>query len=363
MFIEVLMFCFIPFVICVITQLVFSKTITRKELALQAGLITFCMLVVSLFAVIGTTHDIYQINGQVTNKVRDHGSYMESYSCHCKTDKEGHRRCQTCHRKIYTVSWYVETSIGRINIDYSESRFSSVYSDNDPKRYSAIQLGEPVTGHKSFENLIKASKKSLFHKNVTDNYPIPQYPEVYDIYRFDRVLGTAERSIIDAANEMNKTLGPRKGANVIFILTKNQNRSYKHAVENAWLGGKINDIVILIGVEGNSITWADAFTYANSYGNEQLVIELRDALEKIGQFDFNKVLALTETTVSEYYRFQDLKNFDYLKDDMELSTAARISLSIFAFLLYIGTTIFMHKEDFFAENTLSYYQQINNWRK
>ena len=98
--------------------------------SIGAGIIGLLIssLIVTGFFYVGKgskTGDIQVINGEVTGKTREHGHYLRSYECRCRssTSCSGSgknrscsttRKCDTCYEDRYTVTWDCQSNIGTI---------------------------------------------------------------------------------------------------------------------------------------------------------------------------------------------------------------------------------------------------------
>lgn len=335
----------IPILIAICSKLYFKDTITPGEMLLQ--------LAISL-AVTGGIYfggwwfqvgDNQILNGQITSKDTHKGFYTTTVSCG--------KNCRTTINH-YTKEWFFRTTVGQIQIKYEDWLSSAVYLLPDPALYSNAKIGDFAAKSDAFRNYVKGAKHSLFHDEMSEEElaKFPAYPEIYDKYKVNRVVGDAAAEmgfgeLNSLANETMKTFGTQKGVNVIYVITYAKDKNWANKLRFAWLSGKINDVVVILGLGDNY--WTDVFTYANSIGNEKLVVKLRDALRDgatlEGGLPNNKeIISLTTKYISEYYKRQDIENFKYLEDDIELPTWYLILLVIFA----IGGSLALTK--YFDEN-------------
>lgn len=338
-----------------IARLIWPHKITWKEWGLATVLAIVPILIIYAAGRYIDVYDTEYLNGQVTDKQRVHGHYVRSYSCNCHSVCSGSgnnrsctQRCSTCYEDRYTVKWWADTSVGRIHFDSEDSSSKRVYKLPDPEAYTLCSKGDPATVPHRFTNYIKASQRSLFRREPKNGFIAPRYMYVYDFYRAIRVSnhpGVVDHMRLNTLlNETLRTLGPEKRVNIVVVLT-DKGKEFKEQLQNAWISGKKNDVVVLIGLAEHAVQWADAFTYGKSRGNERLVVGLRDSLNDIGTFDPRRVHDQIVLNIEEHYVLPKTEDYEYLMREIEPPTWLVVILVI----LSIGGTIalvrWMHKQD------------------
>ncbi len=347
-----------------IAKRIWHTTINYQEMALNIGIITVLVVGVWYAGKYGQTRDTEIWNGQVISKEREHGFYIESYQCNCRetcsgsgSDRTCTETCDTCFRDHYTVTWRAATTVGNVTFAHLDSTSSAVYLSPDPSSYRRCIPKEPASMERSYTNYVKAVPESLFNDDraLADAFKdsIPRYPRVYDFYRINRVLEVGVRlpeatraALNNGLNDKLRMLGKEKEVNVVVIATAITDPSYRHAVENAWIGGKKNDVVIFLGVRSDgTILWTDAMTWALNSGNELLQVKLRDGLKAMGTIDPPRMVSFIADTIALHYTRPHMKDFEYLKDAID----PPLWVIIFAILLAvggsIGLTVVFHKVD------------------
>lgn len=304
------------------------------------------------------TQDFEILNGEVISKKREHGSYVRSYSCNCTTRCSGSGKtqscstvCQTCYENRYTVDWYANTTLGKITFKSLDTASRSVYNSPDPTSFIKCKPGEPASKEHWYVNYVKATPDSLFNTGMVSNYEIPSYPEVYDFYRYNRVINVnskiKQEDILKLNNKISdslKTLGALRQVNVIVVLTEIDDTSYRHAIENAWIGGKKNDVVVFLGMDEYNYTWVDVMTWALNSGNELFRVKLKDEIFSHKQFDIDKISGSIEQQIKAHYDRPKMEDFEYLKDEINPPTW----VIVLALILSVGSTIGLAV--FFYEN-------------
>jgi len=341
-----------------IAKAIWKTSINMLELLLN--IIIPALIVMALVAIgaYSKTSDVQVINGEILSKERNQGHYVESYSCHCVTRTVGKTTttsCQTCYRDHYTVEWLAKTNIGIVPFDSKDSTSRAIYLSPDPLSYVKCEKGQPASLTSSWTNYIQAAPRSLFNSGISKNEfagKIPTYPLPHDFYKMNRVLDVSSKlsppilkELNDKLNQELKILGPSKQANVVLILTSIQDQSYRYAVENAWLGGKKNDIVVFIGVEGNTIAWTDVMTWAKNINNESLQVKLRDDLFSLQKVNVDSIISVISSDIKSDFKRVHEDDFKYLESEIDPPTWAIVLALVLGLSCSFGLTYYFHKNE------------------
>lgn len=345
-----------PFLIPLLFKIITHKTVTWKEWAATTVTSVIMVGLVFILSIGAKTHDVQILNGEITRKERVKVSCSHSYSCDCRTVTSGSGKnrttstvCDTCYEHTHDFDWVLFTNLEE-NIEIDRVDRQGV---NEPPRFSTARIGEPVAMQDSFINYVKAAPDSLFneYREAALKWSVPAYPnQPYDYHRVDRVLnvgakipGANYRQWSDQLSETLKVLGPKKQANVVMLFTNNPDPKYAHAVKSAWVGGKQNDVVLVVGVaDDQKIMWVDVFSWSK---NQMLNVALRDSVLDIGQFDFDKVLAATVHNVNQHFQRRSMEDFAYLKSEIKPATWVLVLAWILSIGLPTGISFWMHRED------------------
>jgi hypothetical protein len=332
----------------------------NKEAAIFSGGYAVIAIVVTIIAFAVShgvkTGDTEIWNGKVTGKDRVHGSYTRSYDCMCSTDSKGNRRCSTCYEDHYTVKWSCDTTVGSYTIDSEDSTFRSVYLTPNPRRWVDIGIGEPVSRTHGYTNYVQAVPESLFRpsgESVKKQFAglIPAYPSnVYDFYRLNRFLtpgyNLPEAPSWNAAiSELLKERGPKKQVNAIVVVAKTADPNYTYALRDAWLSGKKNDVVLVIGsAEWPKIDFVDVISWTK---NELFKVQLRDAVLALGTAQQGPVLEILGRQIDTNFERRHMSEFKYLEAEID---PPGWLLGLLAFLIAASTagTIYMANNRSFA---------------
>lgn len=306
----------------------------------------------------GNAIDTQVLNGEVTKKYKEKTNCTHSYSCNCTTSCTGSgttrsctTTCQTCYEHSHDFDWILQTTVGNIDIDRIDRQGVS-----EPPRFTAAKPGDPVASTRTYINYIKAASDSLFNSRSNSlamekfgNY-IPRYPlEVYDYHYIDRVLFD-RINVLDAKlwnSTLAKaliTLGPSKQANVVILITREADTAYAQAVHSAWLGGKKNDVIVVIGSpDYPNISWVQVLSWSDK---EILKVSLRDSLMDLKTLSADTVIPMIYRHIDQQFVRKPMEDFKYLTEQFEapdwligiiIFLAAAIGLVLPYFLREPGT--------------------------
>lgn len=331
-----------------------NKSLDLKISCLYSGtLAIICIAITCIFFYMSIGHqtkDVEVLNGQIKNKERIHGSYVRSYSCNCVPVCTSSNNvttctqvCQVCNEQRYTVNWTAYSDIGDFYIDSVDSARSSVYKYKDPAFYSSIVIGEPCSREHEYINYIKASPDSLFRplsSTLKDKYKsmIPIYPlEFYGTWKLDRVI-PVKVNVPDIKvwnnklSEMLKVLGPVKQVNSVIILVNSDNPDYAYAVQDAWINGKKNDVVLIIGTTNfpQKADWVRVLAFSDK---DIFKVSLRDDVLALETLTADNVINALSSNISKFYQRKRMKDWEYLN--------ARISPPDWLIFLSSFTVLFM----------------------
>jgi len=284
-------------------------------------------------------------NGRIATK--DHGQHgcCHSYSCNCipscSTDSKGNSSCteicSTCYEHSYDLYWSASTTN---NETVFSDRCNSPHTDA-PAVWNRIKLGEPTAVEHTYINYIKGVPGKFFSRPwLIDRYKgkLPSYPRVYNLYNANRfMLSAVGESMPDVAklnrelSQINGNLGRMKQVNIIVVVTAESSSEYAEALSEAWLGGKKNDLIVVVGISSfpklewtKVISWTDAKDVKESI--EHRIMEL-------GEFDGHKLLSVVEQEIIARFRHKSMSDFRYLLKETEPPKWA------FAILIVLGLVV------------------------
>ena len=371
-----------PLLLTTLGKIIWPSKISWKEYCLALPCSIVPVMLVYWLGSYSQYRDTELLNGEVTGKARETVSCSHSYSCNCRmeptvttdsncrmeptvtTDSKGnasvsyHQVCDTCYEHDHDYDWDVDTSLNHtIRIDRIDRQ-----GIQEPPRWTRVYTGEPVALEHEYDNYVKAAADSLFHEaELTANkWPVPAYPiMVYDYYNVDRVISSGVKvsgaELQKWSRELSedlKLLGPTRQANAVVLLTNVDNPNYVYAVKKSWQGAKKNDIVILIGAPNYpAISWVQVFSWSK---NSMFDVSLRDDLSNLKTFDFEKVRACLKYDALKYFKRRSMKEFAYLKSEIDPPMWVLILAWSLSLGLPIGAVWYCYRKDIFDTESVKW---------
>lgn len=360
------------FLISLLVPFAFKLKFKRQVTLLEWGACTLGALVISMgvykLGSFGALQDTEVWNGQVTSlktvkkdckypgwysssdsfctneNTREVYSHTEYYEC--GTTKNP----QTCSRDVYDTEYsydypwekkyYVNSTLRQFMISRVDRQGAK-----EPPRYTQTKVGDPVSITSSYTNYLKAADMSILNpQNISVSQAeldmIPAYPiNIYDYYKIDRLIligaNVPDRKLWnEGISEVAKVVGPTKQANPVIVVT-NQPQTIRYAIERKWNGGKKNDIIVLIGVDGDAIEWLDVITFLSNTGNEFMTRQFQTMITEVGTLDRDKILGITKQTIMEKFDRKPMQSVEYLKDEFEPPLWVKITALLSALILSI----------------------------
>lgn len=342
----------IPVVLSATTYLIFPKLANmphQDRLLFSIGGLLISSIILGAAFYIGKgskTADTELWNGEITAKKRIHDQYTRSYDCMCTTDSKGNTTCQTCYEDHYTVEWMAYSNIGDFQIEKLDRTTKRVYDTPDNAFWVTIKPGDPVAKPHRYTNYIKAVPESLFNPvsaSLKEKFKqwIPSYPmSIYDYYKVNRVLpvGVAMRdqwAWNELLSQKLKKLGPAKQANIVVVVAKTDDHNYFYALQDAWLGGKKNDIVVVIGAPSfpDKASWVEVMALTDK---QIFKVQLRDALLELPTLTADSVINTIDQHVASSFQRKRMRDFEYLDAEIDPPTWVIVLTIIALILAYCG---------------------------
>lgn len=301
-------------------------------LAVSIGTICIITAVCAGFGYYTDTTDYEVLNGEVTGKQRTQVSCSHSYDCHCKKKTSGSGKnkttvevCDTCYEHDYDYNWDVGTTVGDFRVKRKDSQ-----GIIEPPRWTEINVGDPSDTAHQYTNYVKASPDSIFYSKTKSDIKTPDYPEIYDYYNFDHVINAPKDSDkwnLEVAKGLTKR-GALKQVNLMIVFT-NQDKSFADALHDHWLGGKKNDLVVVIGSKQYpNIDWVKAFSWSDK---DIIHTSIRDDLMDSKVLDPVNTTSLIFSDIDKNYHREPMAHYKYLVDGLQ---PGMLSISI-AFIINI----------------------------
>ena len=248
------------------------------------------------------------------------------------------------------MEWKAYSNIEDFQIDKLDRTSRSVYKSPDPEFYKGIQKGDPVAVTRGYKNYIKAVPESIMRPAASDlkeKYAgsIPSYPlNVYSFYSLDRVLPVGV-SIPDLREwnkllaEKLKVLGPRHEANIVIVVTKFDDPNYFYALQDAWINGKKNDIVVVIGAPEfpKKASWVNVMSLATT---ELFSVQLRDALSELPELTAASVIGTLDKQVRTNFMRRSMEEWAYLDAEIDPPTWLVVTTILLIIAAYVGFWVY-----------------------
>lgn len=339
----------VPAAIACVAHFGWRAKISWKEALVQLGVSSVLVLVVFLAARYASVSSVEHLNGRVSDK--DSGT--ES-CCHCRSvcdsrDSKGsctssHTSCD--HSRDYW--WSVKIDLG----EHDHPIEDGCNGDDDPPTWwSSARLGEPGSVEHSYTNYLLADPESLFsHRTARkeDLDVVPKWiPEIREKFRTDKVIthGMPKPAWLEQQiSEIDAELGPSKQVDVIVYLTTSDSPEFAEAVEQRWVYGPKNALVVVLGIADGTIAWARAVTFSKV---EQLKIEIRDELP--GHALEPATIAKLAALVDEHWDRTPMADYEYLMSAASPSGWWLFLVYFVAVSSSVAIAIYFHHEDVFGD--------------
>lgn len=363
----------IPLIVPFVMKIWTKGTIQWSELAICTLVTVLAGATVFYTGRYSETNDYEVWNGKVTKVyneryqcyVNGYNGCEHYYTCNCHTTCSGTGEnkvctvsCDRCPVYDWEKSYFANTTIGVYNLGRGD-RQGTIPSERWLKAY----VGEPVSDSRSYTNWVKAVPDSLFNKsqvNIATLDKVPEYPiKVYNTWYVDRVVsvGVPIENIKEwnfKLQEMLSEVGSTKQANVIIMFVPQEDSAIRNAARVKWIGGKKNDVVLIIGVDNTEISWVDVFSWSK---NGVFDVQLREEISSLKNIDFsepNQTINLIKKNINANFVRRPMKEFEYLKDEIKPSIWVIVLTFILSLGVAVGSSVYMHKNELF-NNKRRYY--------
>ncbi|MDP3998995.1 MAG: hypothetical protein Q8P76_00150 [bacterium] len=332
-------------------------SITFKEFLALLGAVSAVVTIGYLISRYAGIYDEELWNGRIAKKQQERVSCSHSYPCNpypCGDSKHPSTCWHTCYEHTNDWDWALySTNNERIEIARVDRRGS-----NEPPRFTRAQINDPTAVVHSCKNYIKANPWTLLRRQgMVEKFKnqIPSYPiKIYDYHYVNRLVDvTGKIPAHEAAlwnqdlMDINATLGKKKEINIVLVVVPTSDSAYLHALEEAWLGGKKNDLVVILGVSAYpKIDWARAMSWTRA---EELKIMLRDQLQQIGTLEKRTEIVKTVSVLAdELFVRTKMSEFKYLMAGVRPPIWALAILFVIGTGLSIALTLYFWNNDPFG---------------
>lgn len=222
----------------------------------------------------------------------------------------------------------------------------------------------PTAVSHEYVNFLRASKSLQRRSGTTGPYAkyLLNYPTVtggkYGQIEFHRVLTAGVtipqqwRNAVDQQlDRVLASLGSQKQVNLVVYIVGTADRGFLHALEEHWVYGKKNDVVLILGMnQFPTVEWAGVMIF---HGNETLRVKLRDAVETQADVSDPQAFAsLFVRHIQQDFKRVPMAELEYLLHDIEIPWWA-----IIAVWIMVGMVVFVTSQ--YLENN----QTRNSFRR
>ena len=209
------------------------------------------------------------------------------------------------------------------------------------------EMLEPVVKTHRYENRPAASK-SIYHYDEVDTfefkiYKLFDYPNIYDQYKQDCLLGYDNKNAEHELQVLNSLLGHEKQVRVYFLVFRDQSREAGLVQERYWQGGNKNEIVICIGLDSNEkIQWGHVFSWTEQTG---VIVNIKNEIESMNDVDFSKLIGFVRDEINLEWERKDFKEFDYITIEPSVRAIITIYLLVIFINIFLGMWIVLNEID------------------
>ena len=363
-----ILFFFIPaLVVMAIVKLYFNWEYTWKEFGAQAGGTLLVLVLIFAAGSYGQTSDTQLVNGVVTKLdpvqescrrgwQRSRGSFCTEYRSRtvpdgqtCSTNSNGVRSCTTNYRTEYKAIFDWER---RYFLDSDlDNRFEIAREDRQgvttPARFAQVAIGDPVTISRNYVNYIRAATDSLFAEDEPVEVLPIAYPRVRDYYTANRVIFTGYETSGALHRQWNKDFAVvnsnirETGANAIVVIT-GADPSFSLALAQAWEAHNINDVVTVIGMDGDAVSWVDVRHWSS---NSIVALAIENDILALNSLDTQAIDAIIESAVLDNFELRSMDEFEYLAEEISPPTWALILAAMMLLIVTPIVTYMFHKHE------------------
>lgn len=338
-----------------------SGEICWKETLIMIGVQSLVALVSALISYHSSLADTEVHNSKVVSKVQQRVSCSHSYCCSwgtCGSGKTKYTCCKmTCHEHSNDYDWDVHAQNGdTFTIDRADRQ-----GVREPIRWTRVEMGEPTSSSHYYENYIKAAPDSLFRRQGQEEKylgKLPEYPgDIYDYYRLNRLVLVNGATVPDPQywsadiSKLNADVGQKMQSNVIVVVTKGMSPDYFYALEQHWLGGKKNDVVLVMDLDAQKHpNWVNIMAWES---NEIFKVKVRDELMDKPSIERWDVYDVLSRNIVQHHKRKPMADFEYLTSSFTPSLTHWIITTIIGLVISILMTWYFHVNETFP--TRRYY--------
>jgi len=319
--------------------------------------------------------------------------------CCCSTDSKGNRSCGTesydcSYEEDYSPYTIVTTKLGKrftfyegftphggssptkfieLNKKFHTSpRFIKTHNRDINTRYDSrsvpdidkrfignifkiewsgkVEDVEYTTWNHTYENRVQASHSidSYLPVDTSDirEYGLFEYPEIYNSYKSDAILGYKSSTNLDEyVNQKNSLIASEKQLKVYYVFFKNKSRNAGLLQQQHWMGGNKNEVVICIGLDKtNNVTWSHVFSWSKK---QDFVVNIRDynvGKKVFNEKTFREMIDYSFEELYIHFERREFAEFSYLT--VEPPMWGIITTYILTLIICVGFSVWIVTNEF-----------------
>ena len=363
----------IPFITALFLLIVFNKKMVWWE---YAALILPSLLFVLLTRVImvsANSNDTEYLGGYV-NRITYYEPWDEMVEVrHTRTNSDGETEAYyTWEREYHSERYTYVDNESKWEHHLSKKEYETIkkrmgnktvfrdmhrdYHRIDGDAYDIFWDGKvetlyDITTPHSYTNKIKASQSHTIFK-MGDISPeeakqigLYEYPEIHSMNQ-NPIIG---RNVSDKDKQrikyINATYGRKYQFRTYILIYENKDITISEIQKAYWQNGNKNEFVLCLGVQRDSVVWANAFSWCDE---PRLEVKARDYFIQNPKLDISKYGEWLQTQIPTQWDRKEFEDFAYIR--VGLSQGQYIALIIMMIVLNIGISIFLVKNEFNNEN-------------
>lgn len=219
-----------------------------------------------------------------------------------------------------------------------------------PPRYEEVAIGDPTVSGKYFKNYPKAASSSLF-KYTDDSHVdlVIERPPIHDYYKMSRFINTEnvelpkDMTVKEIENILAKLNSSVDNGSNFMVLVTDKDDKFADSVQVKWDGFKINDIIVVLGVNGQGkYNFVKVFSWAV---DAMVEVKVKNAFMHKEYDDFKESLEESAKAIKEYYKEASPNKFAYLSPLIELSIFAKVVLVLILIVVTPIVSVYFIKKD------------------
>ena len=363
----------IPFITAMFLLIVFNKKMVWWE---YAALILPSLLFVLLTRVImvsANSNDTEYLGGYV-NRITYYEPWDEMVHVrHTRTNSDGETEVYyTWEREYHSERYTYVDNESKWEHHLSKKEYETIkkrmgdktvfrdmhrdYHRIDGDAYDIFWDGKvetlyDITTPHSYTNKIKASQSYTIFKmgdissEEAKQIGLYEYPEIHSMNQ-NPIIG---RNVSDEDKQrikyINATYGEKYQFRTYILIYENKDITISEIQKAYWQNGNKNEFVLCLGVQRDSVVWANAFSWCDE---PRLEVKARDYFIQNPKLDINQYGEWLQTQIPTQWDRKEFEDFAYIR--VGLSQGQYIALIIIMIILNIGISIFLVKNEFNNEN-------------